>query len=256
MFFVVSKLLDLLTDPVRLALTLAVLAGLLRLIKRLPRLRRGLLVASLAVLWLMSTGAVSTVLTNLLESRHPRPEKLSQPPGAIVMLTGQTDDARITPSYYEFNESGDRFVETMRLAQLYPSAVVLLSGGNSALLPAGRQHEGRVLARLARELGLSPSRLLVDDSRTTRENALESRRLILQRGIKGPVLLVTSAWHMPRSMGCFAKVGQPVIPWPVDYQRHGYGLGSFIPKSSPLDRNRRVLHELAGLLGYWFKDYI
>jgi len=257
MYFVFSKLLGWLTDPVRLALTLVALALGLQLVKRLPRLRRGLLIAALAALWLFSTGAVSTVLANLLESRHPRPARLARAPGAIVMLSGQIDDGRVTPSYYELTESSDRFVETLRLAHRYPQARVLLSGGSGALVQAGRQSEARVLARLSREIGLAPSRLLIDDrSRNTRENAVESKRLLEQSHIKGPVLLVTSAMHMPRSVGCFEKVGQPVVPWPVDYQRHGFGLGAFIPKVDPLARSRSVLHELAGLLAYWVMGYI
>jgi len=257
MFFLLSKLMGWFIDPVRLALSLVVLFLLLRRLHRLPRLRRGLLVAAGVVLWLGSTGAISSVLDNLLESRHPRPAKLTRAPGAIIMLTGQTDDSRVTPSFYELTESSDRFVETLRLAHRYPAAKVILAGGSAALVPAGRQREGLVLARLAREMGLPDTRLLVDDaSRNTRENAVEARRLLRQHHISGAALLVTSAAHMPRSVACFDKVGQPVVPWPVDYQRHGFGLGSFIPKSSPLERNRKVLHELAGLLVYWITGYI
>ncbi|MBW2536257.1 MAG: YdcF family protein [Deltaproteobacteria bacterium] len=257
MYFVLSKLLGWLTDPLRLALTLAAVAAVLYWRHRLPRVRRGLLVAALAVLWLSSTGAVSSLLCNLLESRHPRPTRLERAPAAIVMLTGQTDDARVSPSYYELTESSDRFVETLRLARRYPGARVLLSGGSGALIEKGRQREASVLARLAREIGLEPGRLLVDDrSRNTRENAVESARLLDQHGLRHPVLLVTSAVHMPRAVACFREAGQTVIPWPVDYQRHGFGLGAFLPKSDPLLRNRMALHEIAGLLAYWIMGYI
>jgi uncharacterized SAM-binding protein YcdF (DUF218 family) len=200
---------------------------------------------------------VSSSLCRLLESRNPRPEKLARAPGAIVMLTGMTDEARISPSYYELTEASDRFVETMRLAHRYPRALVVLSGGSAALRPEGRQREGRVLARLARELGISDSRLLVDDrARNTRENAVESKRLLDGRKVRGPVLLVTSAWHMPRSLGCFERVGLKVTPWPVDFQGLGYGPGAFIPRSDGLLRSRMALHEIVGLFVYWIMDYI
>jgi len=256
-FFVISKLLGWLMDPLRLAFTLAGLGAGLYLLRRLPRLRRGLLVAAVVVLWLSSTGAVSSLLCNLLESRHPRPERLARPPAAIVMLTGQTDDARRSPSFYELTESSDRFVETLRLAHRYPDALVLLSGGSSELLNAGPQGEAQVLGRLAREIGVKPGRLLVEDrSRNTRENAVESRHVLARHNIRGPVLLVTSAVHMPRAVACFRGVDQPVIPWPVDFQGHGYGLGAFVPKTDPLLRNRMALHEITGLLVYWLTGYL
>ena len=87
-----------------------------------------LLVAALAAVWLFSTGAVSSLLCTPLESRHPRPARLTAPPAAIVVLTGMTDDSRVSPSFYELTESSDRFVETLRLAHRYPGAAVLITG--------------------------------------------------------------------------------------------------------------------------------
>jgi uncharacterized SAM-binding protein YcdF (DUF218 family) len=257
MYFVLSKLLGGLTDPVRLALLLVAVAALLRLIRRLPRLRKGLFLAAPAVIGVFSIGAVSSSLCRLLEARHPRPQKLARPPAAIVMLTGVTDDMRVTPSYYELAEGADRLVETVRLAHEYPRALVVLSGGSSALRPRGRQREARVLARLARELGVPAARILVDErARNTRENAVESKRLLERRKVRGPVLLVTSAIHMPRALGCFERAGARVTPWPVDFQGLGYGPGAFVPRSDGLLRSRMVLHELVGLLAYWVMGYI
>jgi len=68
-------------------------------------------------------------------------------------------------------------------------------------------------------------------------------------------LLVTSAFHMPRAVGCFRKVGWAVVPVPVDYAPRGvaepafqfnfaYGVGSL----------GNALHEYLGLLFYWLTD--
>ena len=153
MYFFLSKFLGSLVDPARLALLLLATAMVLRLARRLPRLQRVLVVFSVAVIGVLSTGVASSSLTRLLESRLPRPGALSRAPGAIVMLTGQTRTAPLSPSAYELTESSDRFVETLRLARKYPRARVVLSGGNASLWRRGTRAESRILGRLARQLG-------------------------------------------------------------------------------------------------------
>ena len=71
-------------------------------------------------------------------------------------------------------------------------------------------------------------------------------------------LLVTSAFHMPRSVGLFRKVGFPVIPWPVDYRTSGAeGIGLFRdnPTNSLLTTTTAV-REWIGLAGYWLSGRI
>ena len=256
-YFHLSKLLGGLLDPTRLSLLLLGTALLLCLIRRLPRLRRALAVVAVALLWVLSTGAVSSALSRVLESRHLRPPDLSRAPGAIVMLTGLTRHVSDSPSRYELTESSDRFVETVRLARKYPRARVVLSGGIASLRRGEGEPESRVLARLARQLGVSGARLLVEDrSRNTHENAVETKRLLDEKRVRGRLLLVTSALHMPRSVACFERVGLKVTPWPVDYQTGGYNLGAFLPSTSGLQRSRVVLHELVGGLVYSLMGYI
>lgn len=54
-------------------------------------------------------------------------------------------------------------------------------------------------------------------SRNTRENAQQVAKLLGDR-YKSPWLLVTSAWHMPRSIAEFEAVGCNVTPYPVDFR--------------------------------------
>ena len=71
-------------------------------------------------------------------------------------------------------------------------------------------------------------------------------------------LLVTSAFHMPRSVGLFRKVGFPVIPWPVDYRTSGKeGIGLF--RDNPADalqNTTMAMREWIGLAGYWLSGRI
>ena len=103
---------------------------------------------------------------------------------------------------------------------------------------------------LQRALGLPPERVRVEDrSRTTYENAVFSARLPGVDTAK-PWLLLTSAWHMRRSLATFQKAGWNVTPYAVDFST-----GSHTPWTEySLVRGSRkwamVLHELLGLLAY------
>ena len=95
------------------------------------------------------------------------------------------------------------------------------------------------------------SRLVLEDkSRNTEENAVFTKRLVDPKpGERW--LLVTSAWHMPRSVGAFRRAGWEVLPWPVDY-RSGASYGETLENSLPdkLGNLDGAVHEWLGMLGY------
>ncbi len=254
MFFLASKTIGVLITPHYLAVVLLGLALILYLLHRAPRLRRWLVIVTVLELWILGTGVVSNLLLYPLESRYRRPERL-EPPAAIVVLTGMTDNSRKAP-VTEFTEGADRFIEGVRLAYQYPRARLLISGGSSEISDTAYR-EAVFLGLRAQELGVPSSRLLIDrEARNTRENAVYTDRMLRAAGVHGEVLLVTSAMHMPRAMGCFKKVGRAVVPWPVDYQRSGWWGTAWLPKPWSLGKSDQALHEYVGLLFYKLAGYI
>lgn len=254
MFYVLSKIAGVLIEPYYLALTLALVAGLLRLLRRLPRLRRGLLIAAGALLLVFSFGPTANGLLYPLESRYHRPTNPETPPGAVVLLGGMTSRVFFGHSPFELSGAADRLVEALRLAHRYPKAVLLITGGPSGLVDDS-YHEADMLGFIARGLGIKGERLRLErQARNTHENARYSKALL--GDISGPVLLVTSASHLPRAVACFEKVGQPVVPWPVDFIRTGSGPGSWLPKPETLLRSTVALHEYLGWLAYWWMGYV
>jgi uncharacterized SAM-binding protein YcdF (DUF218 family) len=174
------------------------------------------------------------------------------------MLTGITKNERYGPSpNYELTDGADRIVEAIRLAHLYPQAMLIISGGSSSVLYTG-DRESDTLGWLAHELGIPKKRIILDrNSRNTHENAVETHKILARIRVNGPVLLVTSAFHMPRSVACFNKVGEHPIPWPVDYYRTDSGVGSaWLPKPQSLMRSNTAIHEYIGLLFYKLAGYI
>lgn len=252
MFFISSKVLTPLTEPFSLGVTLLALALLLRLLRRGARLRRAFFVAGGATLLLFSLPVVADALLGPLESRTSRGE-LPRSPVAIVLLSGMVREAAAGS---DLMDTADRLVEAVVLAHRFPRARLLISGGSSALLDSNRR-ESDVLARLTVAMGIARGRLLLDrEARNTRENAVNSVRLADSLPA-GPLVLVTSAFHMPRSLACFRKLtDRPIIPWPVDPQREPLRVSSFLPAAGSYARARSALHEYVGLLAYQLAGYL
>jgi uncharacterized SAM-binding protein YcdF (DUF218 family) len=101
------------------------------------------------------------------------------------------------------------------LARQFPQAKIIFSGGSGSALR--QQFKGAdAVAEYIDQLGLSSRVLFENQSRNTYENALLSAELL--GGVPGGQwLLVTSAFHMPRSVGIYRKQGWNVIPYPVDH---------------------------------------
>ena len=119
------------------------------------------------------------------------------------------------------NESAERLTVVAELARRYPNARIVFSGGSGALLlDEGNEAESRRCG-CWKASGLRRARILLDDrSRNTVENALFSKA-IAQPKAGERWLLVTSAYHMPRSVGVFRKAGFPVEAFPVDWRTRG-----------------------------------
>ena len=107
--------------------------------------------------------------------------------------------------------------------------------------------------RLLEDLGVPKDRLTLEGaSRTTYENALFSK-ILINPNPKQRWLLITSAWHMPRAMGCFRKVEFPVDPWPVDYQARDRSAVSRLTVgiADGLKMTNVVVKEYVGLVVYY-----
>lgn len=216
MLFLASKLFWAVIAPGDLLLLL-LLAGLIA--QALGR-RRGFRLALFAALALLAIAVLplGDWLGTPLEARFPVPA-LPQHIDGIILLGGAVEPA-ITRSHGQvaLNEAAERITETVALARRHPEAKLLLSGGDASILPRPGEKEADDTKRLLMELGIPAERMLIEDrSRNTYENALYSRAIAAPK--PGEVwVLVTSAAHMPRAVGCFRHLGWNVLPYPVDYR--------------------------------------
>ena len=213
MFLLASKLIPQLIYPIGLVFFLIVLAIILR---RQPRIQSGLLWVTLGVFMLTSNGVVAKSLIRSLESQYePLGEGVSA--DLIVVLAGGEEPMTPPRSIPELNGAGDRYIYALQLYKQGTASKVLVSGGGISWLD--NQDSGAVqIASLLKLIGLPEEDLILEHgSRNTFENAQESAKLILENSYS-QIVLVTSAYHMPRAVGVFEEQGLSIIPAPVDYQ--------------------------------------
>ncbi|UTW10370.1 YdcF family protein [Marinobacterium rhizophilum] len=216
LFFLISKTLWLAVQPdnlLVLLLVLTTLGGWLR--RRWASSLLSMLALAMVALMLMPFG---NLLLNPLESRF-KPEMLPASVAGIMVLGGGEDaDLSARWGQSQFNSAAERLMVLPQLMQRYPDAQVLFSGGSAAVLDSrfrGADVAKAWLDTLPPRLSSRPV-LFERDSRNTWENALFSARLL--GGVpQQPWLLVTSAFHMPRSVGIYRQLGWQVVPYPVDY---------------------------------------
>lgn len=215
MSFVISKLAWALLTPGVLLLLVLMLALLLR--RRRPRLSGLLLGLAVLFLAVLSLCPVAHWCLAPLEQRFPpAPDSLAAVDG-IVVLGGAIDfDHTPRPDRPAIGGSAERITAMVALARRYPNARLVYSGG-SGMVRDQQTREADLARPLLESLGVDPARVLFErDSRNTWENAVDSKALAQPKPGEN-WLLVTSAWHMPRAMGCFRQAGWNPIPYPVNY---------------------------------------
>lgn len=251
MFFEISKIFGFFAQPLNFSiflLGLCVLAALLGW----PRLSFVGMAVVFALLAISGWTSVGARLLTPLEERFPRPAAPARVDGIVVLGGGLEGAINLARGGYELNSGGDRFVEAAILARRYPEARIIVSGGTGTLLLAG-EGDADTAPRLLTALGVEPDRLVLENrSRNTYENAVYTRELVTP-GPGETWLLVTSAFHMPRSIALFRKADFPVVPWPVDYRTSGTeGFGLFRDNPQDALQNTAVaIREWIGLLAYY-----
>lgn len=251
MFFVLSKVFWFFIQPINLSLFLC-LAGIAASWFGWRRLGGAAATAGLFVLAICAWTNIGALLLRPLEDRYARPLPPREKVAGIVVLGGGLEGAvNLARGGYELNAAGDRFVEAAALALRYPQAKVVISGGSGSLMLDG-ETDAATAPRLLTALGVSPERLVLEGkSRNTYENAIFTRELVQPK--PGETwLLVTSAFHMPRSMGLFRRADFPVVPWPTDYRTRGdEGFALFDDDQPDSIRNASLgIREWIGLAAY------
>ncbi|MDH3581824.1 MAG: YdcF family protein, partial [Hyphomicrobiales bacterium] len=215
MFYVLSKIAFFIIAPSHLCLILLGLGIVLLTWQSTQRLARWSLIISLTGFVVFGFSPVGNALLLPLEQRFPRPEAVAAGQYAGIIMLGGFEDGDISQERktLALNEAAERLSETVRLARKLPQAKVIFSGGAGSILLQFRDAREAVETYL-RDVGISSDRLILESkSRNTWENAVFLKTQLKPRADQR-FLLVTSAWHMPRAVGVFRRVGIPVVAYP------------------------------------------
>jgi uncharacterized SAM-binding protein YcdF (DUF218 family) len=251
MFFFLSKILGFFALPSNLLIVLG-LVGVAVAVLRGGRVGGRLIVASLILLAILGFSPLSNVLMLPLEQRFPPWDASRGAPAGIIVLGGAFDTiVSATRDDIPLTDAAERMTASAALALKYPQARLIFSGGTGTLVYDGPT-EGELARRFYASLGIPADRIMIEEaSRDTAENA------VLTKPLADPKpgerwLLVTSAYHMPRSIGVFRRVGFAVEAYPVDYRTRGIeDLARPFPSlGEGLRRGDTAVREWIGLLMY------
>ena len=218
-----------------------------------PRFARLCVGISVLSLWIFSTPWFAGHLVAPLERRYPvlTQDYQCEDAGAIVVLGGGS--TKYAPEYGDGRGMKQATVQRVRYA-----ATLAKRCGKPLLVTGGRvfgdeeESEADIMASaLENEFGVAV-RWREDRSRTTEENAVYATATLQKEGIASMVL-VTSAFHMPRSIQSFGKHGMNIVPAPTGVSSIPEGAGKlsdWIPGAEALLKSRYALHEYLGMLVY------
>ena len=249
MFFLLSKVLDVVLVPT--VWLLALLLG--AVLARQPRR------------WLMAALVVFLVTTNplvvnelLLAWERPAVPLAALPrrADAAVLLTGITSVNKSPHDRVYLGAGADRLTSALWLYRAGRVRRIIVSGGSGAV-QATAHTEADDLTTLLRLAGVPNSAIIREaKSRNTRENALFTKRLLTPE--QDTLILITSAFHQRRAMGCFAKVGVHPIEFPAGYRSTDRSLTPdawLVPNPEALANFSLLTHEVVGWLTYKLLGY-
>lgn len=153
----------------------------------------------------------------------------------------------------QFYRAADRLIQAVELYKLGIIKKIIFTGGSGRILHP-EMKEGDYVKRYIMHMGVPEKDFIIEsESQNTRENALFTKKIIEDKKIKGRFLLITSAFHMRRSLNCFSTVGIEVSPYSTDRYagpRKFEFDHLFIPNASAINDWTNLIHEVVGFITY------
>ena len=215
-FFLASKIIWALISPDSLIVILGVSAWIAAIVKW-QRISRSLLASCALLLVLIGFFPVGEWLIAPLENRFTTNAALPSEVDGIIVLGGAISP-RMSNIWQqpELGGGADRITNFLYLARIYPNAQLVFTGGSGAVTKQEFK-EAEMAQILLDQVGLAERAIIFEsESRNTSENARNSKELVTPDNNEN-WLLITSAFHMPRSIGVFCQQQWAVQPYPVDH---------------------------------------
>jgi len=222
MIFILSKILLFLIKPFVWFCILLVAAVLVKK----NGIRKKLIIAAVLVLLLFSNPFLAGKAFNLYEPAYPRQKKNYD----VAIVLGGFSGLNKRTNEIQFNGANDRLFQAISLYQQGRVKKILISSGNANLLN-NKVKEADLVQKFLHEICIPDSAVLIENqSRNTIENAKFSLALIKRTMPQAKIVIITSAWHIPRAKVIFTHFfGDRLDYFPTNYiGKSDYGLEDFI----------------------------
>ncbi|WP_428664995.1 YdcF family protein [Runella sp.] len=254
MFYILSKTIDVFLMP----LTMVCMAFLYAILTKNRARSRKVLISTLVGLYLVS----NPILVNeLLKWWELKPLDRESTYEVGVVLTGGIIKSYHRPSkYIWFSKSGDRALQAFELYKRGRIKKIIISGGEGSLRGSKvNNSENEGIRQYLIDSGVAAADIIQDSlSLNTRQNAINTAKILKEQFKTNKCVVITSAFHMRRSIGCFNKEGITVVPWPGHYLQENSILwfDKLFPSEDALAYFYLVWHEMIGYVVYKMVGYI
>lgn len=251
MFFFLSKAIDFLAMPLSILMLLFVYGLLTKNKKR----KRVSLVTALVILLLITNGYVVNKVFNWWEPERLNLSDIRTQYDVGVLLAGGLIDARDPNDDHAYmGRHGDRLLQTYMLYEAKKIRKILITGTSADSMIVVDKGETRRAAHLLAQWGVPAEDILFEEkARNTRENAMFSATILKNRFPGGKYVLITSAFHMRRSVGCFKKAGIEADGYPADFYGGNYPfnmISVLVPSAEAVSCSALLWHEWIGYVVY------
>jgi uncharacterized SAM-binding protein YcdF (DUF218 family) len=244
--FVFSKIIGILLNPLLWVVLLTITAWFT---KNTGRKRQTAGLALILMLFFTNSWVIRNLMLRYQD--NPKPMAVGEQYSAGILLGGLVDYDETYKRGF-FNQTSDRFIQTVRLYKEGHIRKVIVSGGN-AIFAGDDFREADFLVENLLSMGVLKEDILSErEAINTIENSRLTHRITDSLQLQGPFVLITSAFHMPRAMKIFANEGMQVRPFPCAYlalpSDKRFGLMSLVPSANALSLWNVYLKEQVGNL--------
>ncbi|CAM3294656.1 YdcF family protein [Aquirufa ecclesiirivi] len=258
MFYILSKILDILLSPTVWILIPLAIALMLKKVKQI----KIAVLCSIFILFLMTNATVCNYFLQRWEIDTPDIGNGKSYTWGILLTGGMIKYTDSHPERISTGEVADRMMQTFQLYQQGSIKKILITGGNTSIsnLTIDNSNESVNVKRLLIKMGVPSHDIFIENkARNTFENALYSSQMLKNYLEHDTVVVITSAMHLRRSIKCFEKQGFKIRPYAADILKKDtpQGILSYLkPSEKSLQTNYQLLREIVGMIVYKLQGYI
>ena len=254
MFFILSKVLNFLTNPLVIVCALLLFTVFIKNQKRKKRL----FWVAFSLLLFFSNDFMANEVMGLWEVPATPYSEVKKTYDWGIVLTGVTMNDRMPDDRVYFQHGADRVVHAVELYKKGIIKRIMISGGSGRLVTAARKEANELFTAMVL-MGVPANDIMIEsESRNTYESAVNVA-MVLKNYRTGQFLLITSAFHMRRSVACFKKAGFAIDSFSTDFYTHPrYFLPDvlLIPKADSIMIWQKLFKEWVGMMAYKIAGYI